>query len=244
VNYDLKIFYNLDDLSKQFAELLKKEVNSVKDKFNFVLSGGSTPKHIFKYLSAHYQNNIQWNKINFFWGDERCVPPDNDDSNYKMAFENLLSNINIPERNVFRILGEVDPIEETKRYSEVIIKNVKYDKSVPSFDLVMLGLGEDGHTASIFPHQLQLINDDKIYSIASHPVTGQQRITITGQVINNARNIVFIVSGKRKSEIVADILTNKIESKKYPAHFVKPINGKLIWLLDQNAASLLKGNYN
>ena len=240
VIYDGRIFNNTDELSKEFAEVLKGGVDSVKDKFNLALSGGRTPKHLFKYLSDHYQDKIQWDKINFFWGDERCVPPDSDESNYKMAFENLLSKVRIPQQSIFRIRGEDNPVEEAKRYSDVVKKIVKGEKEIPVFDLVMLGLGEDGHTASIFPDQLQLFSDDKIYSAASHPVTGQRRVTITGKVINNAHNIVFIVTGKSKSVVVAEILINKIESKKYPASFVKPTKGKLIWLLDKEAADLLK----
>jgi len=240
VNYDVRIFNNTDDLSKEFAEVLKGEVDSVKDKFNLALSGGSTPKLLFKYLSNYYENKIKWDKINFFWGDERCVPPDNDESNYKMAFENLLSKVRILQQKIFRIRGEDNPVEEAKRYSDVVKKIVKGEKEIPVFDLVMLGLGEDGHTASIFPDQLQSFNDAKIYSASIKPVTGQRRITITGNVINNARNIVFIVTGKSKSTVVADILNNKIESKKYPASFIKPIKGKLIWLFDKEAAGLLK----
>jgi 6-phosphogluconolactonase len=219
---------------------LKDEINSVKDKFNLVLSGGSTPKYLFRYLSNYYHDKIQWNKINFFWSDERCVPPDSDESNYKMAFENLLSKVGIPQQNIFRIRGEDNPVDEAGRYSEVIRKNVKIEKGMPVLDLVMLGIGEDGHTASIFPDQLQLLNDDKIYSDSVQPVTGQRRITITGKVINCARNIVFIVTGKSKSKIAADIVNNKSDSGKYPASFVKPVKGKLIWLLDRQAASLLE----
>lgn len=242
VNYDIQIFNSVDELSEYFAVFLKDKVNSADRKFSIALSGGNTPKHIFQFLAQNYKTKIYWDKINFFWGDERCVPPIDDESNYKLAYDNLLSKISVPGKNIFRIKGEDDPEIEAKRYSSVIQKNLSHQNNFPAFDLIILGLGEDGHTASIFPDQINLINDKKICSIAVHPFTKQKRITLTGKTINNAYNIIFIVTGKNKSKIINDILNNKIESNKYPASFIKPLNGKLIWLLDNEAASLLRGN--
>lgn len=242
VNYDLKIFQTLNELSIQFAEILKNEVSLAKNNFNLVLSGGSTPKYIFNYLSANHKTTIEWNKIKFFFGDERCVPPDNNESNYKMAYESLLSKLSIPEENIFRIKGEYKPDDEAKHYSDLITSKVILKNGLPQFDLIMLGLGEDGHTASIFPDQMNLLNENKICSVATHPKTKQQRITLTGGTINNACNIVFIVTGKNKSKIVDDLLNHKQDSINYPANFINPLNGKLFWLLDEEAASLLKGN--
>lgn len=240
VHYNLKIFHDLAELSEHFAELLKSEVDSSKDKFNLALSGGDTPKHIFNYLAKHYQTIIKWNNVNFFWGDERCVSPDDNDSNYKMTFQTLLSKVSIPKENIFRIKGEDSPNDEARRYSGLIKNIVRSKFNLPHFDLIMLGLGEDGHTASIFPNQLELLNDDKVFSVVSNPTTKQLRISITGNVINNARNIVFIITGINKSKVVDHILNNKVEAKKYPASFIKPVDGKLMWLLDEGAASLLK----
>ena len=240
VHYDLEIFHDLAELSEHFAELLKSEVDSSKDKFNLALSGGNTPKHIFNHLAKHYQTIIKWNNVNFFWGDERCVPPNDNESNYKMTFETLLSKVSIPKENIFRIKGEDSPKDEAKRYSGLIENKVHSKFNLPRFDLIMLGLGEDGHTASIFLNQLELLNDDKVFSVVSNPTTKQLRISITGNVINNARNIVFIITGISKSKVVDHILNNKVEAKKYPASFIKPVDGKLIWLLDEGAASLLK----
>lgn len=242
VNYDIKIFDDLDALSEFFSSELKKQADSAVNKFNLALSGGTTPKYIFEYLAKHYANTIRWDKINFFWGDERCVPPTDDESNYKMAYDELLSRISVPGKNIFRIKGEEDPEAEAQRYSNVIHKTLPQQKQLPVFDLIMLGLGEDGHTASIFPDQLHLLNESKICSVAVHPATNQKRITLTGKVINNAGNIFFIVTGKNKSKIVDSILNYNTESKNYPASFIKPVEGKLIWLLDKEAASLLKGN--
>jgi 6-phosphogluconolactonase len=242
VSYDIKIFNTLDELSEQFSQLLKNKINAEDKKFNLVLSGGSTPRNLFKYLSVNNKDQINWSKINFFWGDERCVPPDDDQSNFKMANESLLSNINAIEENIFRIKGEDGPVKEAIRYSEIIRKTVPLKNNKPIFDLIMLGLGEDGHTASIFPNQPDLIDDDKICSVAINPTSQQKRITLTGKIINNARNIVFIVTGKKKSQVVADILENKITVKKYPANYIRPVNGNLFWFLDNEAASLLTEN--
>jgi 6-phosphogluconolactonase len=243
VSYDVKIFKTSDELSEEFAQLLKNEVSSADKQFNLVLSGGSTPKHMFKYLSDNYKDQIIWSKINFFWGDERCVPPDDNQSNYKMANESLLSNVNVIEDNIFRIRGEDDPKKEANRYSEIINKTVlKKNDNKPAFDLIMLGLGEDGHTASIFPNQLDLIDDEKICAVAIPPETKQKRITLTGKIINNSKNIIFIVTGKKKSQVVADIIKNKIVAEKYPAYYIRPVNGNLYWFLDNEAASLITHN--
>jgi 6-phosphogluconolactonase len=241
VRYDIKIFNSINDLSLYFANLLMNEVKE-EDKFNLVLSGGRTPKDIFQYLSAHYKTKINWNKIKFFWGDERCVPPTDDRSNYKMAFDTLLSKLKIPDTNIFRIMGENDPVEEANRYSNVIKINVQIKNNVPRFDLIMLGLGEDGHTASIFPDQINLVDNNKICSVGIHPTSLQKRITLTGKVINHAKTIVFIATGESKTKIVSEVIDNKTNLKKYPASFINPNNGKLIWLLDQQSASLLKVN--
>jgi 6-phosphogluconolactonase len=240
VNYDIKILQTLNELSKQIAEILKNEVNLVKDNFNLVLSGGNTPKHILKYLSDHYQTKIEWNKINFFWGDERCVPPNDSESNYKMAYESLLSKLSIPEKNIFRIKGEENPVDEANRYSELIKKIIPQKDQLPQFDLIMLGLGEDGHTASIFQNQKGLLNSDKIYTTAVHPLSGQTRITLTGRVINNALTVLFIAAGKNKKKIVDEIINQKENYKDYPASSVNPKNGVLYWFLDKEAASQIE----
>lgn len=240
VNYDLKIFYNIDKLSEYFAEFLKSEVDSSEDKFNLVLSGGSTPKHIFKYLSEYYRTKIVWNKINFFWGDERCVPPNDNESNYKMTFETLLSKVSVPKENIFRIKGEAHPNDEAKRYSSLITDKVHSKNNLPQFDLIMLGLGEDGHTASIFPNQKSLLNSDNIYATAVHPASEQIRITITGNVINNASAVLFIATGSNKAKVVDEIINQKENYKKYPASFINLQNGTVYWLLNKAAASQIE----
>lgn len=240
VSYDFQIFNSIDDLSDYFANFLKSEVELTKNKFNLALSGGNTPRPVYKYLVNQNEIKPEWNKINFFWSDERCVPPDNIESNFKMAVDVLLNKINVPEENIFRIKGEDDPYSEAKRYSELIRKNVPSENGLPKFDMILLGLGEDGHVASIFPDQMHLIFDDDICKVSVQPASKQKRITLTGKVINNAKNIIFIVTGENKSSLVADILNRNENSIKYPASYINPISGKLIWLLDKDAGGKIK----
>jgi 6-phosphogluconolactonase len=239
VNYNIKIFKNTDELSEHFAKVLQQEVKLKKGKFSLALSGGSTPRYLYAYLAAHYATGIQWNKINIFWGDERCVPPGDEQSNFRMADESLLSKIVIPEENIFRIKGENNPNEEAERYSKVIKNNLPVENELPVFDMVLLGLGEDGHTASIFPDQMHLLNEEKLCSLAVDSTTGQNRVTLTGKIINNASNIIFIVTGKNKSGVAADIIRDNKAAEKYPAYFIKG-NNSLYWYLDTHAAALLQ----
>lgn len=241
VNCNIQISKSVEQLSEKFAQLLSDKVNNCSDYFHIALSGGTTPKNIFECLATHHQNTISWNKVKFYWGDERCIPPTDPESNYKMANDSLLSKLRISDGNIFRIKGENDAQLEANHYSSELLKQIKIKNDYPKFDLIMLGLGEDGHTASIFPNQNSLLNTDKISAVAVHPVSRQTRITLTGRVINNAANIVFIATGKNKSKIVDKIINQKDNYIDYPASFINPRNGALYWLLDENAASYFSG---
>lgn len=238
VNYRIDISKNVEELSEKFAQLLLDEI-SKKDFISVALSGGSTPKTIFQYLAKNYFNKIDWDKIKFFWGDERCVSPNDPESNYKMAYDNLFSKIGIPQKNIFRIHGEANPDEEAKQYEKIILDEVKNINQLPRFDLMLLGLGEDGHTASIFPDQLELFSSGNICAVAEHPVTEQKRISITGKTINNSSKIIFLVTGENKKEIVDKIVNRKEGYKNLPASFVNPTRGELIWMIDEAAAELI-----
>jgi len=237
VNYKIHIGNSIEQLSEYFAQLLNDKINNSEDHFDIALSGGSTPKNIFEYLAVHHKNTIQWNKVKFYWGDERCVPPSDSESNYKMAYDSILHKLQIPTSNIFRIKGENNPKLEADIYSSVVLNQLNSVNNYPRFDLIMLGLGEDGHTASIFPNQISLLNSDKIYSTALHPGSGQTRITITGRVINNASSVVFIAVGKNKSKVVGEIINQKGNYKDYPASFINPLDGELYWVIDEEAAS-------
>jgi len=207
--------------------------------FSVALSGGSTPELLFSILGREYSKSLPWENVHFFWGDERCVPPEDSESNFGMTKRTLLSKIEIPSGNIHRIRGEADPEAEAKRYSDEISGFAGVRNGLPEFSLVILGIGDDGHTASIFPGHLELLNSDKICEVAVHPVSGQKRITITGRVINNAGSVFFLVTGKKKQEVLEEILNQKPIAKSYPAFFIEPEEGNLIWYIDKDAAELL-----
>ena len=229
----------VEELSEKIAKILQSGASASENYFTVALSGGSTPKTIFKYLSRNYKDKILWNKIKFFWGDERCVPADHPDSNYLMTKENLFGKIEIRAENIFPIDGDNIPAEEVVSYSSIIKENVVMKDGFPSFDLILLGLGEDGHTASIFPNQIELLDSKNICEVALHPLLNQKRITLTGEVINNADQIIFLVTGASKAKMIDTILNKRTDFEKLPASFVKPKQGKLIWMLDEAAASLI-----
>ncbi len=206
-----------------------------RDKITVALSGGSTPKVIFDILAADFGNEVEWSKFYFFWGDERCVPPTDEQSNYKMTVDHLFSKIDIPERNIFRIQGENDPELEALRYSAVLEKELRLENEVPQFDLVILGMGDDGHTASIFPHEIELWDASESCAVATHPDSGQKRVTISGDVINNASAVAFLVTGKSKAEKIKTIFKKEEGYLQYPASLVAPVDGDLHWFMDREA---------
>ena len=237
---EIIVFSGVEKIAKYILDLLiQKSLHTPEGNFiTMALSGGSTPKQIFSYISTNDNGKIHWNKIKLFWGDERCVPPDHDDSNYKMTKKNLLETIAIPAENIFRIRGENAAELEATRYRAVITDNTKSENGLPIFDIFLLGMGEDGHTASIFPGNESLFQSPNICEAVIHPQTKQQRITITGPVINNAANIIFLVTGTGKAAMAERLLNNNTDTN-LPATFVKPVHGKLFWLFDEKAAMLL-----
>lgn len=235
-----KIFENLKDLNEGFSLWLKK-IASEKETVAMALSGGSTPKSLFNYLSDNHAEDIDWSKFKFFWSDERCVWPDSDESNYKMAKEHLFDHIPVSEDNIFRIRGENDPYKEARSYSDLLLNEIDQVNGIPQFDVLMLGMGEDGHTASIFPHELNLWDSTNLCVVGSHPDTRQMRISLSGRTINAAENIAFLVTGAPKAKKVKEIIDNKEKvQSKYPAAKVQPTSGNLIWFLDGYAGRLLK----
>ncbi|ASV32755.1 6-phosphogluconolactonase [Maribacter cobaltidurans] len=233
---ELRIYKDKKEVAVQFSKYLVAFIEK-REEVHIALSGGSTPKIVFDELADDYAEDIDWKKVHLYWGDERCVPPEDDESNYKMTVEHLLSKINIPEGNVHRVRGEDEPSKEAARYAEVLEKRLPQANDIPQFDLVLLGMGDDGHTASIFPHEIHLWDSDKLCEVAIHPESGQHRVTITGEVINNAQEVAFLVTGASKSEKVRIITQNEKDSEVYPASLVHPESGKLVWFLDQEAAS-------
>ncbi len=232
---EFKVYDSKLAVAKHFSTYLR-ELIKTNEATHIALSGGSTPKVVFDYLATHFQDEIDWSKVYFFWGDERCVPPTDEESNYRMTVEHLASKITIPERNVNRIQGENNPKEEAVRYSAVLEKSLPNFQGVPQFDLVILGMGDDAHTASIFPHEINLWDSNNNCEVAVHPDSGQQRITITGKVINNAKEVAFLVTGSSKSDKIREIVKKEGDYTSYPASLVSPKSGKLLWFMDEEAA--------
>ncbi len=231
-----------DDLAVSVAAadfFVNTAVESVKEKgrFSVALSGGGSPKKLYELLATDkYRNQIPWEDVYIFWGDERFVPRDDEQNNAKMAFDVFLSHIPVPEENIFPIPIAMTPRESAAEYEKNL--HTYFHNTEPSFDLVLLGLGENGHTASLFPETSVL--DKKNLWVSEVYVENQKmyRITLTAPVINKAKNIVFIVFGENKAEIISNILQGAYRPKMWPAQLIKPVNGNLIWMLDEDAASL------
>jgi 6-phosphogluconolactonase len=235
---EVKIFSKPKKVCKAVAkEILKLTLESSQSRFDIALSGGSTPKKLFKIMAADFAEKIPWERIHFWWGDERCVPPTDENSNFKLANDFLFSQVQVPSENLHRIKGENDPEAETARYAAEIEENLNYRGDAPVFDMVILGLGEDGHTASIFPDQIELFEDENICALSRHPITGQNRITLTGKVLNNANRVFFLVTGANKALRISEIMNDDEAAKLLPAYYISPKNGSLIWYLDEEAAA-------
>ncbi|MBK7713250.1 MAG: 6-phosphogluconolactonase [Bacteroidales bacterium] len=239
---NVNIFHTPYLLAEKFAEeFVNWAAQSEKGSFPFcvALSGGSTPELLYSVIGDHFSKSVKWENVHFFWGDERCVSPGSPESNYGMTVRSLLGKIRIPESNIHRIKGESDPEKEAVHYSGEITDRLRQAGGMPVFDLIILGVGEDGHTASIFPYNNFLLESESTCAVASHPVTMQKRITITGRVINNAERVAFLVTGRQKAAVVEKILNKRSSGQNFPASGIVPVNGELLWFLDKDAASML-----
>jgi len=235
---EVRIFESIENVYDAIAgEIVKITQESTQEIFDIALSGGNTPKGLFTFISENYAKSIPWKRIHIWWGDERCVPPNDEQSNYKMTYDLLLSKVDIPSSNVHRIKGEEDPVKEAARYSKEMESTLNARGKDPVFDIILLGIGDDGHTASIFPDQLELFEFEGCCSVTRHPLSGQKRITITGNVLNNSNRIFFLVTGLNKAMRVSEIMNDNEAAKLLPAYYISPENGEVIWFMDEAAAS-------
>ncbi|UGA57026.1 6-phosphogluconolactonase [Vibrio sp. VB16] len=203
------------------------------------LSGGSTPKLLFKRLAqTPYNEGINWANLHFWWGDERCVEPTDPESNFGEVNELLFKKISIPEVNIHRILGENDPSQEAKRFSDEMIQQIQSNNGLPEFDWIILGMGADGHTASLFPNRTDYL-ESAIAIVATHPESGQIRVSKSARLIENAKRITYLVLGENKASILKEIQQNSAEKLPYPAARIKSTNGQTEWFLDLQAAKML-----
>jgi 6-phosphogluconolactonase len=208
------------------------------DRFSVALSGGRTPRAMLSELAAR---PIDWSRVHFFWSDERCVPPDDPDSNYRMAADALFSRANIPAANVHRIKGELLPPDAAREYRREL--RAFFGASATQFDVVFLGLGPDGHTASLFPGSPALSDrsgEPAVEAPAPLGVPAQWRVTLTYDGIASGKHIVFLVEGQEKADIVARVLEGPLDPAVLPAQGVASTKGDVLWMLDRAAASKLR----
>ena len=226
-----------DELSKRAKEFFVATAKNAIDErgqFTIALSGGSTPKLLYQKLVSA---KLDWEKVFFFFGDERNVPPDHDDSNFRMAFETLFHPLNIDHANVYRWKTEVgNPVEVAIEYA---FSTATFFQGFPRFDMMLLGLGTDGHTASLFPHTEALHEQSDIAVANLVEKLEENRFTLTFPVINNAANVVFLVSGEEKAGTLKDVVDGELRPDDLPAQSVSPQNGTLHWFVDKAAAARL-----
>ena len=224
--------------AERFVECAR-EFHGTLERFSVALAGGNTPRRVYELLATErFKNRIDWPQVYLFFGDERSVPPDHPESNYAMVSESLISKVPIPSKNVHRIVGEGNPNENARGY-ENQLRTFFAGLSWPRFELALLGMGEDGHTASLFPNSDALQEMSRWVLPTKNEQSGQDRITLTVPVFNHARRVTFLVTGKKKAQRLKEVLRPEPGSPQLPAQAIKPIDGLVEWYVDVNAASLL-----
>ena len=245
---EIKIFASVDELNEfaanEFARICQKSI-AARGQFTVALSGGSTPKKLNVLLASDaFRSKIEWQKVHFFFGDERFVAPASDESNFRMANETLFSKLEIPKENVHRFLTETGEAKSVAEKMENEIRaffNLEKNE-LPRFDLIFLGMGDDGHTASLFPETAALNEKEKIAAENYVPKFETFRLTFTYPAINNARNIIFLVAGEDKAAALREVLEGDFNYEKFPSQKIIPENGKLLFLADEKAAANLIEN--
>jgi 6-phosphogluconolactonase len=242
----LRIFPSLQALATAAAQHFAETVSAaVKQRGHAIvaLCGGSTPQALYAMLAQPpYLETVPWVKIHFFWGDERCVPPDDMDSNYGQARQILLAHVPAPAANIHRVLGEIPPQGAAEDYMRQLENLADLGKMWPRFDWVLLGMGADGHTASLFPGQPHPAESGSpvIAVTASYQGRPANRVTLTPMVFNEAKNILFLVTGASKAPMLMEVLQGAPELLQLPAQRIQPKEGSLAWYVDSAAAGMLK----
>jgi 6-phosphogluconolactonase len=233
---ELRILSTASELFHAAADEFISQASGKNGRFSVALSGGSTPKSLYALLASEKRNAIPWDRTYFFFGDERHVPPDHADSNYRMANESMFSKVPVRPENVYRIHGEEDAEQAARSYEEALRTFFSLKPSeFPRFDLVLLGMGPDGHTASLFPGSAALNEERRLVVANWVEKLKSYRITMTFPVLNHAACVMFLTSGADKASMLREVLQN--EKADLPCQRVRPINGGLLWLVDQAAAS-------
>lgn len=241
---EIRVLTTPQEVSEVAAEEVvrcAKQAVTERGRFTIALSGGSTPKNLFNLLATNARTVLPWDRTFFFWGDERHVPPTDPESNYRMAEDTMLSKIPVAAGNVFRIPAEnPDAAAAAEAYEQNLRKFFQLKAGeVPVFDLILLGMGPDGHTASLFPNSQGLQERSRLVIANWVDKLKTSRLTLTLPVLNAARCVAFLVSGTDKASVLRTVLEEEASPEQYPSKLIKPESGKLIWLLDRAAASEL-----
>lgn len=241
----LRTFHDLEGMSKAAAwELVHcaDEAVTVRGRFTVSLSGGSTPKRLYQLLTSEpFRGQVDWGRVEVFWGDERCVPPDHPESNYRMAHEAMLKHLPIPPEHIHRMEAERSDLDAAARDYEAALARVFGTSSggePPAFDLMLLGMGSNAHTASLFPHT-QALEETSRWVVPNHvPELHTDRMTMTRPILNRSRVVLFLVAGADRAGPLAEVIVGPSDPKRLPAQFIQP-DGQLLWYLDRAAAARL-----
>ncbi|MBT3515009.1 MAG: 6-phosphogluconolactonase [Nitrospina sp.] len=237
-----RVFLDSESMAEEISTSWRGQIQHAEktdDVFSVVLSGGTTASLVYRNLAnLKPLESKYWERVHIFWADERCVPPEHEESNYLNIQRTFLSDIQVPEKNIHRIRGEKDPFNESLRYEKEIINHLALRKDEQNlFDWVLLGIGFDGHTASLFPGQKSLLDVQNLCAVVEHPVTGQNRITLTPSALNRSRRITYHVIGSDKAAIVSNLVSKKTDNQGFPTGYIE---GE--WFLDTAAASKINSS--
>ena len=238
---ELKVFADPSAVARAAAEYFVEQNRNAVARSNrcvVALSGGSTPKPFYELLAdstQSFRQQIAWDKTFFFFTDERNVPPDHPDSNYRMVWEAMFAHA--PKTNIYRIRGEKPAAEAAEEYEAALIEF--YGAHAPDPDLILLGIGEEGHTASLFPHSPVLKETEHLVAAPWVEKLNSYRITLTLPILNNGHSVMFLVTGDTKAEILKEVVKGEVDPDRYPAQAIRPVHGELIWLVDAAAARLI-----
>jgi len=237
----IRIFNDLEGISQAAAEIfdnLAGEAIATRGRFCVALSGGSTPRRLYEILAAApFREQVNWQAVNIFWGDERCVPADDLRSNFRMARETLLNHVPLPAENIYPMRGDLPPMEAAAQYESEL--RGYFGNQPPTLDLILLGLGDNAHTASLFPHTPVLTEIKRWAAEVYVAELDMYRVTLTAPLINQADQVVFLVSGAGKALALHNVLKGAYQPQEYPAQLIHPNSGHLLWLVDKAAGHKL-----
>jgi 6-phosphogluconolactonase len=237
----IRVYDDLDALAHAAAEIFVARSQQTPGAYRVALSGGHTPIALHQSLVASpYRERVAWERVQFYWGDDRCVPPDDEESNYRMARETLLEPLGIPAEQIHRMRTELPPAEAANQYEQEL--RATFDLAVgelPRFDFNLLGMGPDGHTASLFPHTAALMEMERLVVANEVPQLQTTRITLTAPVFNAAATTIFMIAGADKADALHAVLRGPVNPEEYPTQLIAPTNGELLYLLDRAAAAKL-----